>query len=126
MNVEELKTALKNGVVIFEYEKKDGTKRVAKGTLNENFLPEMEPAEFELGKEGVDKIVESTYTDFDEYMEKNKIELVGESEDGLNYIFKHKKKTRKPNENIVSYYDLEKEEFRSFNKDHFIGVISAE
>lgn len=126
MNTEELKTALKNGVVVFEYTKKDGTKRIARGTLNENLLPETEPDEFELDKTGVDSLVESKYGSFEEYLENNKIEHIGESEDGTKYLFRHKKKERKKNENIVSYYDLDKDEFRSFNKENFIGVISTE
>ena len=55
--LKELINSLKEGVVVFEYEKKDGSTRVAKGTLNEKFLPEREPDEFELDKESIDTLV---------------------------------------------------------------------
>lgn len=126
MNTDDLKTALKEGIVVFEYEKKDGTKRLAKGTLNESLLPEKEPDEFELEKEGVDTNVEKNYENLDEYLKKNKLEIVGESEDGKRYMFKRVRKPRAKNDSLVSYYDLEKEEFRSFRKESFIGIISEE
>lgn len=126
MNVDNLKTALKEGIVIFEYEKKDGTKRLAKGTLNENLLPEKEPDEFELEKDGVDKNVEKNYENIEEYLKKNKIEIIGESEDGKRYMFKRVRTHRVKNDSLVSYYDIEKEEFRSFRKESFIGIISKE
>ena len=124
--LEELINSLKEGVVVFEYVKKDGSTRVARGTLNEKFLPEKEPDEFELDKEGVDTLVGVKYKDMDEYMSLNKIELIGESEDGKNYKFKHKHRKVQKNENLLSYYDLEKEEFRSFDKSNFKKVLMVE
>lgn len=122
--INELKELLKEHVVVFEYTKKDGSIRTAKGTLVETYLPEKEPEEFELDKKSVDYLVETKYESFDKYLESNKIELIEESENV--YKFKHKKKERKRNENLVSYYDLDKDEFRSFNKDNFIGIISVD
>lgn len=101
MNVDNLKTALKEGIVIFEYEKKDGTKRLAKGTLNENIIPEKEPDEFELEKDGVDKNVEKNYENIEEYLKKNKIEIIGESEDGKRYMFKRVRTHRVKNDSLV-------------------------
>lgn len=124
--LKELIDSLKEGVVVFEYEKKDGSTRVAKGTLNEKFLPEREPDEFELDKESVDTLVGVKYKDLDEYMTLNKIELIGESEDGKNYKFKHKKKAVQKSDKVLSYYDLEKEEFRSFTKDNFKRILTVE
>lgn len=126
MNIEELKESLKTNVVTFKYQKKDGTERIAKGTLKEDLLPPKEPDEFELDKEGVDANVGQNYENIEEYLKKNKLEIVGESEDGKKYMFKRIRKPHARNENLVSYFDLEKEEFRSFNKDNFIEVISVE
>lgn len=126
MSIEEFKEALKNGVVVFEYTKKDGTKRIAKGTLNENLLPELEPEQFELEKDGVDALISVKYSSMEEYTEKNSVELIGESEDGKKYIFRHKKKERAKNESVITYYDLEKDEFRSFKKDRFIGIVQVD
>lgn len=126
MDINELKELMKEHIVVFEYDKKDGTRRVAKGTLCEKYLPEKEPDEFELDKTGVDSLVETKYNSFEEYLENNKIEHIGESEDGTKYLFRHKKKERKRNENLVSYYDLEKDEFRSFDKDNFRGIVSVD
>ena len=39
-DIKDFKNALKNGVVYFEYVKKDGTIREAKGTTNESLIPE--------------------------------------------------------------------------------------
>lgn len=126
MDTNEFKELLKEHVVVFEYDKKDGTRRVAKGTLCDKYLPDKEPDEFELDKTSVDTLVKTKYGSFDEYLENNKIELLGESDDGTKYLFRHKKKERKANENLVSYYDLEKEEFRSFDKNNFRGVVKID
>lgn len=40
MNIKEFKESLRNGVVEFSYEKKDGTIREAKGTLNSDIYGE--------------------------------------------------------------------------------------
>ena len=39
-DIKDFKNALKNGVVYFEYVKKDGSIREAKGTTNESLIPE--------------------------------------------------------------------------------------
>lgn len=39
-DIKDFKNALKNGVVYFEYVKKDGTIREAKGTTNVDLIPE--------------------------------------------------------------------------------------
>lgn len=126
MNADELKETLKNNVVIFEYTKTDGTTRTAKGTLREDLLPKREPDEFELEKNAVDTLISEKYGSMEEYMNENKIELVGESKDGAAYLFRHKKKTVKKNENVVNYYDLEKNQFRSFKKENFIKIVTIE
>lgn len=76
MNIKEFKESLRNGVVEFSYEKKDGTIREAKGTLNSEV-----------------------------YGEENKPKGTG----------------FEVPENIVKYYDLDKEGWRSFNFDKLIS-----
>lgn len=123
--IKELVDHLKEGIVVFEYEKKDGSTRVAKGTLKKELLPPVrEEEEIVFDKSSIDTLIGIKYESLEEYMELNKIELVGETEDGKNYLFKHKKEKRKVNENLQSYYDLEKESFRSFNKNNFKRIIS--
>lgn len=76
MDIKEFKESLRNGVVEFSYEKKDGTIREAKGTLNSEV-----------------------------YGEENKPKGAG---------------SEVP-DNIVKYYDLDKEGWRSFNFDKLIS-----
>jgi hypothetical protein len=117
---------LKEGVVVFEYEKKDGSTRVAKGTLKKELLPPVkEDEEIIFDKLSIDTLIGIKYESLDEYMKLNKVELVGETEDGKNYRFKYKKEKRKVNENLQSYYDIEKESFRSFDKNNFKRIISC-
>lgn len=78
-SLDEFSNMLKEGIVEFEFIKKDGTVRNAKGTLDPTHLP---PA----------KLVD------------------GDSV------------TRKKNESIFVYYDLEKNSFRSFVKESFLGA----
>lgn len=121
---EELQKLLKEGVVTFEFKKKDGSIRTAKGTLNENYIPKVEVENICLHKKEIDILIKEKYKDLQDYMDANKIELVSISEDNEDYIFKLKKRKVKKNENLIFYYDLEKESFRSFNKENFIRIIS--
>lgn len=68
---------MKNGVADFKFLKKDGTIRIARGTLNPDLLPERED--------------------------------VSET-------------SRKKNDSIQSFYDLDKKEWRCFIKDYLISV----
>ena len=77
-NFDDLKKMMKNGVVAFDFLKKDGTIRRAHGTLDSSMLPPMDTT---------------------------------------------KTSTRKPNPNVFVYYDIDKESFRSFIKDNFIGLV---
>lgn len=123
--LEELVSALKGGTVVFEYVKKDGSVRTATGTLDETLMPEREPDEFELDMRAVDTLVGIKYKDMDEYAELNKIEFLGESEDGLKYRFRHKHRTVGKNPALLTYYDLEKGEFRSFDKANFKQIVTV-
>lgn len=78
-SLEEFKEMLHNGIVDFEFTKKDGTIRSAKGTLLENYLP-------------------STKADSDST-------------------------PRKKSDNVVVYFDVEKNAFRSFVKESFLGAF---
>ena len=84
--IKELVDHLKEGIVVFEYEKKDGSTRVAKGTLKKELLPPVnEEEEIVFDKSSIDTLIGIKYESLEEYMELNKIELVGETEDGKNY-----------------------------------------
>lgn len=76
-SVDDLKQMLHEGIVNFEFIKKDGSVRSAKGTLLAEHLPAT--------KEGAT--------------------------------------SRKHNENVVVYFDMEKQAFRSFSKESFVGAF---
>ena len=103
-----LKDELHNRVVTFEYEKYDGSIRTAQGTLNDEYLPEKIPERVYLEAEVIDTL-----------------EQIGleKYEGKICYVFKPAKKKKKVNENIITYYDMEKDAFRSFDKDRFLGML---
>lgn len=72
----EFSNMLREGIVDFEFIKKDGTVRSAKGTLLAEHLPAPK--------------ADST--------------------------------SRKPNENVMVYFDMDKQSFRSFVKESFVGA----
>ena len=78
-SLEEFSKMLREGIVDFEFIKKDGSVRQAKGTLVAEYLP-------------------TPTADSD-------------------------CSTRKKNENVMVYFDMEKKEFRSFVKGHFLGAF---
>ena len=80
-SLDEFSNLLKEGIVEFEFIKKDGTVRSAKGTLEPSLLPPPKPE--------------------------------GDSEVAA---------PRKKNESVFVYYDLEKNSFRSFVKESFLGA----
>ena len=77
-DLQEFSEMLRNGIVEFEFVKKDGTVRQAKGTLVAEHLP-------------------APKADSDS-------------------------KPRKQNENVLVYFDMEKQSFRSFVKSSFVGA----
>ena len=77
-NLQEFNEMLHNGIVNFEFVKKDGTIRQAKGTLVAEHLP--------TPKANSDA------------------------------------PARKTNENVLVYFDMEKQSFRSFVKESFLGA----
>ena len=78
-DLQEFSEMLHNGIVDFEFVKKDGTIRQAKGTLVAEHLP-------------APKAVDSDAP------------------------------ARKTNENVLVYFDMEKQSFRSFVKSSFVGA----
>ena len=77
-DLQEFSEMLRNGIVDFEFVKKDGTIRQAKGTLVAEHLPAPKA-----------------------------------DSDAL---------ARKTNENVLVYFDMEKQSFRSFVKSSFVGA----
>lgn len=77
-DIKAFKEALKSGVVNFKFNKKDGTVREAKGTINSELIPETQ----------LSNRTSRTYTH---------------------------------NPNVVKFFDIEKEGWRSFNEENFIG-----
>lgn len=77
-DLQEFSEMLRNGIVDFEFVKKDGTIRKAKGTLVAEHLP-------------------APKADSDAPV-------------------------RKTNENVLVYFDMEKQSFRSFVKSSFVGA----
>ena len=78
-DLQEFNEMLHNGIVEFEFVKKDGTVRQAKGTLVAEHLP-------------------APKADSDA------------------------KPARKQNDNVLVYFDMEKQSFRSFVKSSFVGA----
>ena len=77
-DLQEFSKMLRNGIVDFEFVKKDGTIRQAKGTLEAEHL-------------------DAPKADSDA-------------------------PARKTNENVLVYFDMEKQSFRSFVKSSFVGA----
>ena len=121
-----LKDELHSGVVTFEYEKYDGSIRTAQGTLNDKYLPEKIPERVYLEAEVIDTLIKvKGIKNLEEYASGNGLEQIGleKYEGKICYVFKPAKKKKKVNENIVTYYDMEKDAFRSFDKDRFLGML---
>ena len=132
-NIEDLARMLKEGVVTFEYTKMDGTARVAKGTMREDYIPEKIPDILELNKAAIDALmVAKNIRSIDEYARENGLEYMGvrggtETTGEDVYVFTPIKEKRnlseKTLESLFSYYDVEKDAFRSFKKENFKGII---
>lgn len=122
-----LNEELHNGVVEFEYTKKDGSIRTAKGTLNDEYLPEKLPDHIKLNCDAVNTLMKvKNIPSLKEYAQENGIEYlcsqIGEDMK-MCYVFTPIKKESKVNEDMMTYYDVEKDAFRSFKKDNFLGIV---
>lgn len=123
-NVEVLNEELRKGVVTFEYTKKDGTVRTAKGTLNDELLPEKLPDRVTFDTDAIDALMYAKgINTLEEYAKENGLEYLGVAGTLPKFQYVFKKAEKSHNENQVSYYDVEKDSFRSFTKDNFLGII---
>ena len=126
-DINTLKDELHKRVVTFEFAKKDGTTRVAQGTMNAEYLPEPLPDRIYLEADAVDALMEAKeIMDIEEYASENGMTCISreQGEDSKTYyVFKPIKKLRKVNEDTILYYDVEKDAFRSFHKENFKGII---
>lgn len=123
-SVEVLNEGLKKGVVTFEYTKKDGSVRTAKGTLNDELLPEKIPDRVTFDTDAIDALMYAKgINTLEEYAKANGLEYLGVvgTLPKFQYVFKKAEKSH--NENQVSYYDVDKDAFRSFVKDNFLGIV---
>ena len=125
--IKDLSNGLHTSVVEFEYKKKDGTIRNAKGTLLKERLPNVQKEEIKFEKETIDLLLKLKNISFEEYTKSNGIILV--KTETINtkeyYVFNLVSK-RKENNDMITYFDIEKNEFRSFSKENFLGIISIE
>ena len=123
-SVEALSEKLKEGIVEFEYTKKDGTVRKARGTMLPDYLPEPIPEEVSFEVEVIDILMkEKNIPSIEEYAKANGLQLKGidlELEKPM-YVFTPIK--RKHNDKLFSYYDVDKDSFRSFIKENFLGIL---
>lgn len=114
-NTEEFKNnlldRLRNGIAHFTFEKSDGTLREAFGTRNNDLIPKYE-------EKAVERLVEES-RDF--LVGFGTGTLIKGDDVRLNEAIKpflpKEKRDYTPNENNISYYDLEKKAWRSFNFD---------
>ena len=115
-NIEELINKLYTGVVEFEYKKKDGSIRKTIGTLCEKLLPEKEEIKFDI--QTINVLLKIKNISLNEYIESNGLELIKKEND--KYVFIFKKNEKRKQDNIITYYDLENNSFRSFIKENLI------
>lgn len=111
--IEKIEEALKTGIVSFEFERVDGTIRSALGTL----VPEMLPDRMKEVKDELVELARSTE-------EMTPYGMVGELHrlGGKIRAMDDWKGETKKRLNTVSYYDLQKGAFRSFNFGRLVEV----
>lgn len=123
-SVDVLNEELRKGVVTFEYTKKDGTVRTAKGTLNDELLPEKLPDRITFDTEAIDALMYAKgINTLEEYAKANGLEYLGVICTLPNLQYEFKKAEKSHNENQVTYYDVDKDAFRSFVKNNFLGIV---
>lgn len=125
--INNLSSSLHTSVVEFEYKKKDGTIRKAKGTLLKERFPNVQKEEIKFEKETIDLLLKLKNISFEEYIKSNGIILVRTETINTKefYVFNLVSK-KKENNDMITYFDIEKNEFRSFSKENFLGIISIE
>ena len=126
MNLEDFKKELDTCIVTFQYTKKDGSIRIAKGTRNKTYInsliPKTDENYIKLEKDVVDLVIElKGYSGLSEYGFENGVEHV-KTEHGF-YYFKPIKRKKTSSPDVTTYFDVEKLESRSFKNGNFIDVI---
>ena len=109
---ERLRTWMSTDIVSFSYWKKDGTIREARGTLNQSLIPE----EKRPGTSSRQTGWRSQLTFGFERQEQRGASLQPDMASA--------EKGKKPNNLCFPYFDLDKQEWRSFSLDNFIGFVS--
>jgi len=130
-SLDDLARELKEGVVTFEYAKLDGSIRRAKGTLNEEYIPEKLPDFIQFDCDAIDTLMkEKNIKIINDYAKENGLEYLclsssetGESQYVFTPIKEKIKLSEKTMNSLFSYYDIEKDAFRSFKKENFKGII---
>ena len=129
IDVTDFKNYLDSHIITFQYTKKDGTIREAKGTRNSKYISDTCPFDLErdsikLEKEPIDKLVELRYEDVNDYAMSNDMSLI--YLDDEYYYFVLLKREKKFNPDVINYFDIDKKDWRSFRIDSYIGVIMME
>ena len=131
-DINDLSQELKERIVTFEYKKLDGSVRTATGTMMESYIPEKLPDIIYLDREAVDALMEAkNIKTLEEYAKENGLEyMLLSSHPETNktvYVFVPAREKRKLSEetlaSLMTYYDVEKDAFRSFKKDNFLGIV---
>lgn len=131
-NINDLSLELKERVVTFEYKKLDGSVRTATGTMMESYIPEKLPDVIYLDLEAVDALMKAkNIKTLEEYAKENGLEYMYVSShpetNKTVYVFVPAREKRKLSEetlvSLMTYYDVEKDAFRSFKKDNFLGIV---
>ena len=127
-NIYNFRELLNDSIVTFEYKKKDGTIRTARGSICKKLIQNMFPHngdEIKLEKKIVDLIIKlHDYENIFDYALEN--EVIFETEDDDYYYFYPKKRMKTPNENQTCYFDLDKNQSRSFLNENFLGITKIE
>lgn len=143
--ITKFREALKNGEVLFTYTKKDGTLCRAVGTLCEKLIPKETPKETPMDTYKITCIEwNASETDIDEYKlprccrvkifaDTPEDEIEGELSEALtqDYGFFHngfgysklEKKQKKLPKGTIFYYDVDNDDYCSFNESQLVEVI---
>lgn len=128
INLNRFEELLENNIITFQYKKKDGSIREAKGTKNSKYIVSLCPFDLErdsikFEKEPIDKLVELRYEDVNDYAMSNGLSLLLVPTDDKHYYFVPLKREKKYSPDVINYFDIDKKDYRSFRIDNYIGVI---
>ena len=128
INLNRFEELLENNIITFQYKKKDGSIREARGTKNSKYISDTCPFDLErdsirFEKEPIDKLVDLRYEDVNDYAMSNGLSLLLVPTDDKHYYFVPLKREKKYSPDVINYFDIDKKEYRSFRIDNYIGVI---